>query len=161
MDGRVDLESDQALRNLNRIQRGTFEELIADDPEGKAIIQGTVETEAADGTVITARDVEGEGILLVGWIVDDVQTWSLTEDLAGGGQIDGLFELGADGDAVSAEDGNADACDAGTEVWVMHDLPTLVFHLHFFLCVAAIQERIHMRDGIEGDLMRIDRRLGV
>ena len=81
MDGWGDLESDQALSDLNRIQRGTFEELIADDPEGKTIIQGTVETEAADGTVIAARDVEGEGILLVGWIVDDVQTWGLAEDL--------------------------------------------------------------------------------
>ena len=38
--------------DLNRVQRGTLEELVADDPEAEAIIEGAVFADAADLAVV-------------------------------------------------------------------------------------------------------------
>ena len=44
----------QFLGNLHRIERGAFEELVAGDPETKAVLQRAILTEAADGAVVFA-----------------------------------------------------------------------------------------------------------
>ena len=79
-----------------------------------------------------------------------------TLDGAGSFDGDGLFKLSADGDAVRTEDRDAHAGHGRTELVVVHDLATLVFHLHLFLRVAGVEKRIDLRDGVEGDLVRID-----
>ena len=37
----------------------------------------------------------------------------------------------------------------------MHNLATLVFHLYLFLGVAILQKCIHMRQCVEGNLVRV------
>ena len=146
----------QALGDLDGVEGGAFEELVADDPEGEAIVEGAIHAEAADGAVVLACDVEGQGILFGGGVVDDVETGGFGEDFAGGGDGDGLVEFGADGDAVGAEDGDADAGDAGAEVRVVHDFAAFVFELHFLFGVTGVEEGVDVGEDVEGDLVRVD-----
>ncbi|MFM1945333.1 MAG: hypothetical protein RI897_4315 [Verrucomicrobiota bacterium] len=130
--------------------------MVAGDPEAESVIECTVLTEAADGAVIFFRLDEGQRIGVICGVVDNIESGGFTEDLEGGLDGDGLFELGADGDGVGAVDGDADAGDAGPEGWVVHDFPTFVFHFHFFPGVAGGEEGIDVGEDVEGDLVGVD-----
>ena len=69
----------QALRDLHRVERGSLEELVTDDPKGEAVVEGAVHAEAADGAVVASGDVEGNGVLFVRRIVDDVEAGRAAE----------------------------------------------------------------------------------
>lgn len=48
---------DQQLGDLHGVERGAFEELVADDPESETVVERAVQAQAADGAVVAAGDV--------------------------------------------------------------------------------------------------------
>lgn len=123
--------------DLDGVERGTFEELVADDPEGESVVQGAVHAKAADLAIVLSGDVEGEGVGIGFGIIEDVQSGSLGQHDAGGFHGDGAGEFRLDGNAVGAEDGDAHAGHGGAEGGMVHDFAPLVFQLHFLLGVAG------------------------
>ena len=51
---------------------------------------------------------------------------------------------------------DAHAGDAGAKGGMVHDLAAFVLQLHLLLGVTIGEERIHVRDDVEGDLVRIN-----
>ncbi len=147
---------EEFLGDLDGVEGGAFEELVAADPEAEAVVEGAVEAEAADGAVVVFGEVEGKGVLGLGRFVDDIEAGGLAEGVEGGGEGDGALELGADGDGVGAVDGDADAGDAGFEGGVVHDFASFVLHFHFLLGVAIGEEGIDVGKDVKGDLVGID-----
>ena len=85
----------EQLGDLDGVEGGAFEELVADHPEGETVVHRTIGAEAADGTVVAASDIEGERILFVGRIIDHVETGGFFEHGAGaGGELAQAPELG-------------------------------------------------------------------
>ena len=68
----------------------------------------------------------------------------------------GAFEFRADRHGMGPVNRDAHASNRGAEVRQMHDPPALVLHFHFFLGVAAGQERIDVRENVERDRVGID-----
>src|SRR3970282_2312797 len=69
---------------------------------------------------------------------------------------DGVFELDIHRGAVGHVDRDADASRRDEYGVVVHDLASLVRHLHLFAGVAVLFERADLRDEIEGNLVRVD-----
>src|SRR5690606_18964799 len=75
---------------------------------------------------------------------------------AGGGEIDGTLELGADGDGVGAHDRHAHAGGGDLEVGQPHDLAAFLRHLGLLAGVAVGVEAVDLRDAVERDLIGIN-----
>ena len=103
----------EGFGDLNRIEGGTFPELIAADPEGESVVKESVFANTAHAAFFFAGVVEGHGVNFLCGIVADFGAREGGDGLAGDGDIDGFFEFGADGDGVSTEDWNTNAggCD--------------------------------------------------
>src|SRR2546430_9145210 len=63
----------QLFRDLDRIQRGAFEQLIAADPEAKAVVQRAIFADAANLAVVFFSRVKRHGILLLLRVIHDIQ----------------------------------------------------------------------------------------
>ena len=98
----------------------------------------------------------GSGYSFFVGIVHHVQAGRFFQDGAGGLHGDRLFKLRADRDGVGAINRHAHAGHAGAEAGMVHDFAPFVFHLRLFLGVAVGQKNIHVRQDVEGDLMRIN-----
>ena len=56
---------------------------------------------------------------------------------------------------MGPEDGDPHTGDGGAESGMVHDLAAFVLHLHFLFGVAGIEEAVHLRQDIEGDLIHL------
>jgi len=142
--------------DLDGVEGGAFEELIACDPEGEAVIEGAIEAEAADLAEVFFGGVDGEGVDGAGGVVEELEAGGAGEGVAGIGEGDLAFEFGVDGDAVGAIDGDADAGDGGFEGGVVHDSAAFILHFHFLFGVASFEEGIDVGEDIESDLVGVD-----
>src|SRR5438552_10615492 len=126
------VSTEQLFSNLNGIERRAFEELVARNPEGQAILERTITTQPADGAIVLLGLVKRLRILILGWFVDDLQARRFAEHLVGRFDRDGLVELSVHGYRVRAIDRHPHTRDTGAERRMVHDLAALIFHLHLF-----------------------------
>src|ERR1035437_4597543 len=105
----------QLFGNLDGVEGGALEELVAGDPAAEAVLQRAVLAEAADGAVVFVRLVKREWILALGGIVDDVQAGRFLQHRQRGFDRRGLLELGTDCHRVRSINRHAHAGDARPE----------------------------------------------
>jgi hypothetical protein len=69
------------LRNLNRIERGTFPNLIAAEKErGTSIVRNAgIHTNAADEDIVAACSIERLGEAIGRAVIDDANAWRARE----------------------------------------------------------------------------------
>src|ERR1041385_2602305 len=141
--------------DLDGVKRSSLQQLIAGDPERKSVFKRAIAPNAPDFAIVLARGEQRHWVTVVLRLIDKLQSRRLRQNLVR--LLDGnwFLELGAHGNRMSAVNRNAHARHRGTEFRQMHDPPAFVLHFHFFLRVAARQKRIHMREKIEGDRVRI------
>src|SRR6185436_2789833 len=63
----------QLFRNLHGVERGAFQQLIARNPEAKAVFQSDVFADAADLTVVLLRRVKRHRILFLLRVIHDIK----------------------------------------------------------------------------------------
>src|SRR4051812_5331004 len=72
----------QLFRDLHRIERRAFEQLIAPAPEAQAVVHRAILAHPANRAVVALRHIERQWVTLVRWIVDDVESRRLAENFA-------------------------------------------------------------------------------
>src|SRR5437867_3718918 len=80
----VMLSFQEFFADLDGVEGGAFEELIAGNPKGQAVVQRAVAAEAADGAIILAGHEQRLRILVFRRLINDLQPRRLLEHVAGG-----------------------------------------------------------------------------
>jgi len=140
----------QKLGDLDGVEGGAFEELVAADPEGEAVFHGAVAAKATSEAIVLSSTVERHRVA----VGDILQAGCGFEGFEGFVDRNGALEFGTESDGVGAVDGHAHAGDGGFERRQVHDAAAFVFHFHLLFRVAGVEEGIDLRDDIEGDLVR-------
>mmetsp|Transcript_38760 Transcript_38760/g.87997 ORF Transcript_38760/g.87997 Transcript_38760/m.87997 type:complete len:274 (-) Transcript_38760:56-877(-) len=110
---------------------------------------------------MVACGVEGHGIHQLGWIVDDLHTWRVPEQLAGLVGVHLLLGLDDDALRVRPQGGHAHGRARALDVVGQpEDLFQLPGHLHLLLRVAVLLEGVDLGDDVEGQLVREEFRRG-
>jgi hypothetical protein len=130
---------EKQLRDLDGVEGGAFEELVAGDEhaEGFSGGVGDVGADAAAEDVALAGGVFGHGHVVVGDVVDDFDAGGGGEDGADFVGGDGAFAFDGEGFGVGAQDGDADAGGGDADGGVVEDFFGLFDHFHFFFVVAV------------------------
>ena len=141
---------------MDGVERGTLEQLVARNPEGKSVLERAIEPNAAHFAIIFARGVERHRIAVFLRLIDQLEPGRFGQGFMRLCDRNGAFEFRTDRHRMGTVNRDAHASDRGAEFRQMHDAPALVLHFHFFFRVAARQKGIDVRQNVERDRMRID-----
>src|SRR5262245_19370098 len=72
----------ELLRDLNRVQRRSFEELVARDPESEAVIQGTIVTQPADLAVVALGAIKRQRVLVFPRLIHELDARRFGQNIA-------------------------------------------------------------------------------
>src|SRR5205814_1012868 len=93
---------EQLFGNLDGVESRALEELIAANPEAKAVFHCAIFADASDLAIVAFGHVERQRIFVFGRFVHQVQTRRFLQDFARRFHRDRLLEFGADRDGMRA-----------------------------------------------------------
>ena len=139
---------------MDGVESGTLANLVHDEPEGQASLDGGILADATDKDVVGTLEHAGHGI--------DVRT-GVVHDRDAGGSLEGrarligrnrLGKLDVHALGMATQHGNAYGGRCHLDVGVAKDLRGLDDHLPLFLGVRVVHEDVDMRNDVERDLVR-------
>src|SRR3970282_1342672 len=113
---------DELFGDLDGVKGGALSDVVADEPEGDAVLVRGVLADAADVGIVSAGDVPGRGIDVDGRLVLYGDAGRLAKDVVEVFRGDRLRELNVDGFRVAGVDGHADAGRGDGELRVVEAL---------------------------------------
>ncbi len=149
-EGRV--VGDEPLGYLDCVESGAFLNLVADKPERYSVGIGEILAYTADVYIVAVLVEQRHGISSVGGIVFELQPLTVADSLTELGYADGTLGLSPNALAMAAQGGDTDAHCRAVGIG-MHNLLSLVVHLHLLLGIAVVGEGVNLWYDIEGKLV--------
>ena len=146
----------QLLGDLDRIQRGALQQLVAGDEQRERMSGriGKILANAADEDIVDARGFNGHREMVLLPVVDDFETRGLGQDVPRLIRRQFLIQLHRDGHRVRTEHRHSDAGHADAQLRHRHDLPQLGDDLGFLAIVAVRSDRRIVAEQVERIGMR-------
>src|SRR5690606_32876990 len=138
--------------DLHGVQRRTFAQVVCDDPEVQAILDGRILPDAADVGRVLTHAVDGRDVAAVLALVDDEAAGRFAQDVAGLFLVEDVLDVDVDRVGMAAEDRRTHAGRGDLDLRV-HDLLGLGDHLPFLARRAVFHEAVDVRDDVEGNLL--------
>ncbi len=150
--------ADEDLGDLDGVRGRALADVVGDHPEGDAPAagDGRVGADAADVDLVVAGRLGRQRVDVGGRVVTHDDAGHGGEELAGAGRADRLPRLHVDRLRVAHEDGDAHGGAGDPQVRQVEDLAGLGDDLPLLLRVPVLQEDVDLRQGVEGDRMRVD-----
>ncbi len=158
MSGRPALPEDapaEQFGDLHGVERRALAQVVGDDPEVQAVLDGRILPDAADIGGVFAHALDRGDVPAGLALVDDEHARGLPQDLAGLLLVEEVLGLDVHRLGMADEDRHPNAGRGDLDRGV-HDLLGLGDHLPFLLGRAVLHEDVDMGNDVEGDLLRVD-----